>query len=111
MIGRDEWLAMLDADPELSRAADSDDDMLAGTWKGETIFWFTDGEVRCKNPDQPVICKIVEIAERLKATVQGDDGEIYRENGTAFQPESGPSRAPTTSLLSRIRAWFKPDRR
>jgi hypothetical protein len=72
-----EWLAVLDSDAELSRATDTGDDTLAGAWKGDTLFYFTDGEVTCKNPDENTIRKMVDIAARLKATVQGDDGEQY----------------------------------
>jgi hypothetical protein len=76
-IAPEEWLLALDSDPELSRATDSGDDTLAGAWKGETLFWFHDGEVTCKNPDEAIIRKMVEIGARLGANVQGDDGERY----------------------------------
>ena len=96
-INPQEWLAVLDADPELSRATDAGDDTLAGAWKGDTLFWFTEGEIRCKNPDEPVIRKMVEIAERLGATVQGDDGERYPE---ALAPSSAVP--PKPSLWRRL---------
>jgi hypothetical protein len=106
-ISPEEWLSLLDADPELSRSTDAGDDTPAGAWKGETIFWFTGGEVCCTNPDPPTIRKMASMAERLRATVQGDDGEIYREDGTSFQ--AGPS-APSPrqpGILARIASWFR----
>ena len=110
-ISPQEWLALLEADPELSRATDARDDELTGAWKGQTIFWFTDGEVRCSNPDQPMIRKMVAIAEQLGATVQGDDGEIYREDGTPYQQDAGSASIPPApsqpGLLARIASWFR----
>jgi hypothetical protein len=105
-IGSDEWLSILDSDPELSRATDAGDDTLAGAWKGDTLFWFDDCEVRCKNPDDAIVRKMVQIAGRLNATVQGDDGEIYREDGTSFEPDLPPPE-PAPGLIDRIRDWFR----
>lgn len=84
-ISRDEWLALLDEDPELSRAADAGGDVPVATWKGRTIFWFTDGEVRCRNPNEPTIRKMAAMAKRLGATLQGDVGEYYCDNGTLLR--------------------------
>ena len=91
-ISPDEWLAVLDSDPELSRATDAGTDgSLSGAWKGETLFWFDDGEVVCKNPDEAIIHKMVTIAKRLGATVQGDDGEHYPESLPPPKPAARPS--------------------
>jgi hypothetical protein len=97
-ITPDAWLAVLDADPELSRATDAGDDTLAGAWNGRTLFWFDDGEITCKNPDEPVIRKMVAIAQRLGANVQGDDGERYPD---ALNPAAAPAPKP-----SFWRRWF-----
>ena len=99
-ISPDEWLRVLDIDPELSRATDAGDDPLAGAWNGQTLFWFRDGEVCCKNPDEPIIRKMVEIARRLGATVQGDDGESYPDALLSARSE------PTTSEPSFWRRLF-----
>jgi hypothetical protein len=90
-ISADEWLSLLDADPELSCASNPGDDSLAGAWKGETLFWFADGEVCCKNRDEPTVRKMVSMAERLGAMVQGNDGKVYRKDGSSFKPESPAS--------------------
>jgi hypothetical protein len=86
-ITPEEWLSVLESDPELSRATDAGD-ALAGAWKGETLFWFDNGEITCKNPDEAIIRKMVQIAERLGANVQGDDGERYPEALVQVRPEA-----------------------
>ena len=39
------------------------------------------GDIETKNPDAPVIQKMILIAESLNARVQGDDGEVYLPDG------------------------------
>ena len=97
-ITPEEWLAILDSDAELSRATDTGDDTLAGAWKGDSLFWFDNGEITCKNPDEPIIRKMVQIAQRLGANVQGDDGERY--------PDSLETPKPTASKPSFWRRLF-----
>lgn len=46
----------------------------AGTY---AWFDFRNGNVIVKNADQEIINKMIDIASRLKAKVQGDDGETY----------------------------------
>lgn len=45
--------------------------------EGEIWFDWRDGNITTKNPDEPLLGKMLEIAARLDATVQGDDGEVY----------------------------------
>jgi hypothetical protein len=40
-------------------------------------FSYSDGNIVCKNPDDEIIIKMLEISERLNAKVQGDECEIY----------------------------------
>lgn len=47
------------------------------------FYWFR-GEVTVKNPDREILVKMAQIAERLGAKVQGDDGEIYDKKGDAL---------------------------
>ena len=44
----------------------------------EVAFWFQDGEITAKNPDDATIIKMLEMAERLQAQLLGDDGEVYQ---------------------------------
>jgi hypothetical protein len=85
MIGEDEWLRIIETDPELTldretQCSFGDEDVVFAAWKGEAgaLGWFN-GEIGTKNPDRALILKMVEIAEQLGAKVQGDDGEEYPE--------------------------------
>jgi hypothetical protein len=42
------------------------------------------GNIYTKNPDNPMIKKMVQIAHRLNAIVQGDDGEGYTGNEEGY---------------------------
>jgi hypothetical protein len=55
--------------------------------------------VTVKNPDVPTIAKMQELARKLGAHVQGDDGEIYPTG------ESAPAY-PRPSPMERARRWF-----
>jgi hypothetical protein len=100
-ITPDEWLSVLDADPELSRATDTGADTLAGAWNGQTLFRFDNGEITCKNPDEPTIRKMVAIAQRLRANVQGDDAERYPDALAPAQPTAAPA-PPKPSFWRRL---------
>ena len=45
-------------------------------------FDYQDGVVSAKYPDEETVHKMVRIANKLNANVQGDDGEIYDETYT-----------------------------
>ena len=53
-------------------------------WNGEPAFWWYKSEVRCKNPSEAQLLKLVELADMLKAQVVGDDGEKYERGKTLF---------------------------
>jgi hypothetical protein len=85
VIGKDEWLRLIEADPESSldqetQCSFGDEDVVFAAWNGEpgAVGWFG-GEITTKNPDRPLILKMVEIAEHLGERVQGDDGAVYAE--------------------------------
>lgn len=42
-------------------------------------FAYWKGSINTKNPDVPIIRKMLQIASALNAKVQGDDGEFYTE--------------------------------
>ncbi len=80
-ITQDEWLALVAADPELMLdPVDGDEYAL---WSGRCQYhdpWFKwwRGNILTKNPDRAIVAKMLQLAERLGARVQGDDGKIYR---------------------------------
>jgi hypothetical protein len=46
------------------------------------LWWNETGEIVAKNPDSPMIGKLVAIANALGARVLGDDDEVYDEAST-----------------------------
>jgi hypothetical protein len=56
------------------------------------------------NRQTTLIKKRAALAEKLGATVQGDDGEVYQPDGSSEEPTAPPPPAP--SLIGRIRKWF-----
>ena len=79
-IGADEWLRVVEEDPELSLAGMNGP--YFAVWIRKSIHqepwfdWFA-GNIYTKNPDEPMIEKMLSIAKRLNGKVQGDDGEVY----------------------------------
>lgn len=78
-IGKDEWLALVRADPELT--LDPTDDEFA-YWSGPSTYespWlsWSDGAIVTKNPDKAILVKMMAIADIVQATVQGEEGEKY----------------------------------
>lgn len=80
-ISEAEWRQLIENDPELVL----DTETKCGDW--QFVSWrddpgwlaFTGREIRSKYPSDALIAKMVSIADRLGAKVQGDDGEVYPE--------------------------------
>ena len=80
-IGADEWLTIVAADPELTLALNHGPCFAFWNPKKEEkwsdwLNWHS-GKIYAKNPDARFVDKMVEIAKKLNATVQGDHGEYY----------------------------------
>jgi hypothetical protein len=82
-ITAEEWLKLVEEDPELSlvpgRAS-------LARWQGPSKHpdpWFDwwKGTIKTKSPDPPMVEKMIQMAARLNARVQGDDGETYLSEG------------------------------
>ena len=79
-IGADEWLALVQADPELT--IEPDQGPFFARWSGPSrhddpwLDWSA-GNIDTKNPDSALRRKMVAVAERLGARVQGNEGEFY----------------------------------
>ncbi|QWV92377.1 hypothetical protein KP004_14330 [Geomonas oryzisoli] len=85
-----EWLEAVNKDPSLTLAGYNGDFFVL--WTGPSEYeepWldWREGEIYSKNPDEAMITKMLEIAGRLGAAVQGDDGEIYTSPTEFHQPE------------------------
>lgn len=79
VIAETEWRAVIDADSALTLDTDTKhDDWVFAAWRSQAgVLAYHDGEIVAKDPDEPLIWKMVEIAGRLNARVKGDDGEQY----------------------------------
>jgi len=76
----EEWLSLVDDDPELT--ADPDNGEEFALWSGPSRYpepWFewSEGNISTKNPDRAMVAKMLRMAKALKAQVQGDDGEVH----------------------------------
>ena len=80
----DEWLAYVEADPELSLFPENGEAF--AIWSGKASYeepwldWF-EGNISTKGPDRAVLGKMLKIASDLGARVQGDEGELYDDIG------------------------------
>lgn len=122
VITLDEWLAVIDADPDLrhdgfAETTTPDGSTLRVEYPGLAVWtahpvhrepgnlaWisFSEDELVVKNPDPPLLAKLVEIAARLGANVQGDEGERY--DGTTPPASDVPS--PAEASPPRKKRWF-----
>jgi hypothetical protein len=81
-ISTEEWLNLIQNDPELTPMPESE--KYSVVWHGPTQYsetWldWADGNIYTKNPDKATLRKMWQVAQRLNAKIQGDDGEIYDE--------------------------------
>jgi hypothetical protein len=68
-------------------------------------FSYRKGSIDSKNPDDPTIRKMIQIALSLNAQVQGDDGEIYTEE---YLTELKSEEQPKASYEQQEnKAWWK----
>jgi hypothetical protein len=84
-IPASEWHELVSGDPELRLAASNGPHF--AIWNasaGQIIGWldWNNGNITTKSPDEQLLAKMIEIAERLGARVQGDDGELYGVTST-----------------------------
>jgi hypothetical protein len=103
-ISSGEWLALIEADAELTR------DDRNGPWfavlgtSGDDnttrcLDWF-EGNINAGYPDRALFEKMLQIAGKLDATVQGDDGDVYtRADKIPMRSPEGPQNSPATSRL------------
>lgn len=114
-IGLDEWLeyvsrsADLETDPalaaEVAAVLGPSRDPLPVTWRldpnkddaqSRNAAWWINGDIVVKYPSDPLITRMVEIGRDLGAIVEGDNAEVYRTDGSSFDPAELDDRAPRT---------------
>jgi hypothetical protein len=112
-ITPDEWKAYVDAASDIEWDhqrpwTHMEVDLAVWTRRPAPDAWLAliDGQVETKNPDEPMLTKMYEIATALGARVQGDDGEYYGADGEplpgdqqTFLIDEGAEQEP---LLSRL---------
>jgi hypothetical protein len=81
-IAADEWLSVVEQDPDLTIDPRGNGPYCAlwlQHWVEGDHPWFNwrKGCIYTKNPDRMTLGKMLEIARRLGARVQGDEGELY----------------------------------
>ena len=78
-ISLDEWLRYVESDSEVQRDPQNSptDFLFLAHPKEPWPLWWQSGDVFTKNPDKATVQKMIEIAQKLGARVQGDDGEFY----------------------------------
>lgn len=79
-ISAQEWLELVKEDPELIPSPENGECFVI--WRGTTQspeIWFNwwNGNIYTKNPDKATLCKLYQMAQRLNAQLQGDEGEIW----------------------------------
>jgi hypothetical protein len=79
-ISVDEWLSIAGNDPSLRHAPESGEGFYECVDRDGWFDW-DDGLISSKNPNQATLDKAHELAVKLWAKVQGDDGEVYLPNG------------------------------
>lgn len=83
-ISKQDWRALVAGDPELRTPDPGVPDY--AEWTGPTSVrtpWIDleDGNLFARNPDHSFIRKLIDIAGRLSARVQGEGGELYSVEG------------------------------
>ncbi len=122
-ITEDEWRGYVSSDSEMVMSGVAEHTNRQGEtirirqpllteWRQHSsgsVVWFSyfEGSLTVKNPDEECLRKMRQVAAKLQARVQGDEGEIY--GGDSRSP-----RQPTLSLGRRLAGWlscFRPQHR
>jgi hypothetical protein len=95
-ITADEWLRYVRSDPELELLESEGAHFVL--WNGPSkiaepwLDWL-EGEVYTEDPDRALVDKMIAIAQKLKAEVQGDDGETYADSSDVIDPGEENAKA------------------
>lgn len=105
-----EWCALVKNDDELTITGMQGE--YFAVWNGESKFeepWldWQAGRIFTKNPDEPLIAKMMAIAELLRATVQSDDGEVYLSGGQMVVPNTEQTDNKLNLSSISKKSWLK----
>ena len=79
-ITKQEWSTYLETDPTITvDIQNSEEDFLVSIDEQEFSLWYDRNscDLLTKNPTPEAIGKMIDISKKLKATVQGEESEIY----------------------------------
>jgi hypothetical protein len=88
-ITAEEWLQYVRSDTELETITSEGPHFVL--WNGPSnlaepwLDWL-EGEIYTEDPDRALVDKMISIAQKLKAEVQGDDGETYTDSSEVLEP-------------------------
>jgi len=124
-ITLEEWLDYIVTDTELERPLESDltdnnreyyqqkPGYCEWTYHSKYIepfarpwFDYYNGEIFSENTDDETLLKMIAIAERLNASVQGQDGELYTEDD-AMKVKSENDTILNTGLSRNKKPWWR----
>jgi len=97
-ISSDEWLDIVNNDPELSLSTQNGE--FHAIWSGEGsdgedwLDW-SEGNIKTKWPPSPLYRKMLQISQKLYARVMDDDGTLYEgPDDWQYDPKPGYIRIP-----------------
>jgi hypothetical protein len=86
-IRAEEWQAVVAADDDLT--ADPSTGPYAVRYRASAWFDWFEGNVFTTDPDRATVTKLLALAAKLDAIVQGDEGEVY-ESAQQWQAAGRP---------------------
>ena len=100
-----EWLEYVRNDPELELIESEGPHFVL--WNGPSKLeepWldWEDGEVFTEDPDRALVDKMIAIAQKLKAEVQGDEGETYTDSSEVVDPGEEKKSADKQSFWKKL---------
>ena len=79
-ISESEWLDVASRHRELLRLAGTHDFELRKAQASRYLF-YSSGQIFMKKPTREALMLMISLSKELKAHVQGEEGELYQENG------------------------------
>jgi hypothetical protein len=104
-----EWLEMIKDDRDLIPSPENGDQFVV--WRGtnkypETWFSWENGNIFTTSPDKATLKKLYQVAQKLNAQVQGDDGEICGSIEIENFDDSYLESKGTALPAEKNRSWF-----
>lgn len=105
-----EWLKLVRTDSELIQDSNHGPHFVRWSGSAGPDHWleWSEGRINTKYPDGALLKKLVQIAERLGAKVQGDGGEVYSGDEPVdewLEDNILPFTPRTVSITQRLPWW------